>query len=133
MNGNAILKYLFLGMLAVIVSAPARAQTVELSCSMSPSDQQKMAMMGYPENGQQVMHLSVDQKADTVTVWETYPGSTNDDKTNYPAAFSGTTAAWTIGDIQDGPQAHDSFDSSTNVLTTVDPNGEATQWNCSPI
>jgi hypothetical protein len=129
-----MLKYFLLGISAAILVTPAGAQTVEFSCVPGPSLHQAFINMGYPENNQQVMHLIVNRNAGTVIVWETSPGSANDDKTSYPATFSGPKAAWTIGDIQDGPQAHDFFDSSTNVLTTVPPDSAADptdDWNCS--
>lgn len=127
-----MLKYLLLGIsAAVLVAAPARAQTVELSCGLTPSEQQSFVRLGYPNNAQQVMHLSVDKHARKVTVWETSPEFPKVNKSIYKAKFAGTIAAWTVGDVKDGPQAHDSVDSSTNVLTTVDPDGYATQWNCS--
>lgn len=124
-----MLRYLFLAV--TIVALPARAQAVELSCGLTPSEQQAFVKMGYPDNAQQVMHLSVDQHAREVTVWETSPGVSDTNKSIYKAKFDGTVAAWTIWDIKDGPQAHDSFDANTNVLTTVDPMGDSTQWNCS--
>jgi hypothetical protein len=130
-GGDAMLKYLLLGMSAALVAAPAHAQTVELTCGLTPSEQQAFVTMGYPGNAQQVMHLSVDTHARKVTVWETSPEFPNVNKSIHNAKFAGTTAAWTIGDVKDGPQAHGSVDSSTNVLTTVDPSGDATQWNCS--
>jgi len=131
LGGNAMLKYLLLGISAAIVAAPARAQTVELSCGLTPSEQQAFVTMGYPGNAQQVMHLSVDKHARKVTVSETSLEFPNANKSIYKAKFTGTMAVWTIGDAKDGPQAHDSVDTSTNVLTAVDPNGDATQWNCS--
>jgi hypothetical protein len=126
-----MLKYLLAGMSAALVAVPARAQTVEVSCRMTASEQQAFAALGYASNGLQVMHLSVDKQASKVTVWETSPEFPDVHKTTYDGKFAGTIAAWAIGDIADGPQAHDSVDSSTNVLTTVDPDGDATQWNCS--
>jgi len=126
-----MLKHLFLGIAALMVAAPARAQTAELSCSMAPSEQQAFIAMGYPDNAKQVMHLIVDKHARKVTVWETVPGVPDVSKATYKAKFKGTVAAWAIGDIKDGPQAHDSFDSNTSMLTSVDPMGSASHWNCS--
>jgi hypothetical protein len=125
-----MLKYLVLGMSAAIVAAPARADVVEFSCRMGAKAQQDMIALGYPGNIQQVMHLSVDKAALTVTVWETSPEFPDIHKTTYAAKLAGDTAAWIIGDDADGPPAHGSVDFSTDVLTTVDPDGDATQWDC---
>lgn len=127
-----MLKYLFLGLSAAFFTVPAMAQTTELSCSLTASEQQSFITAGYPDNARQMMHLNVDKRAHKVTVWETSPGEPDVSKATYKAKFKGTTASWSIGDINDGPQAHESFDSGTNVLTTTDPMGDATQWNCSP-
>lgn len=126
-----MLKYLLLGMSAAVVAVPARAQTIELSCMLTPSEQKAFIAAGYSSNAQQVMHLSVDRHARKVTMWVTSPNYPDGNKLTYNAKFKGTVAAWTIGDPKDGPQAHDSVDSNTNVLTTVDPMDTATQWNCS--
>ena len=126
-----MLKYLFLGLSAAMVAAPALAQAGELSCAMAPAEQQKFIAAGLSDNAKQVMHLLVDKKTHKVTVWESVPGAANVSKSTYKAKFKGTTAAWAIGDIKDGPQAHEMFDASTNILTTTDPMGDATQWNCS--
>lgn len=125
-----MLKTLFLGLTVVIVTTPARAQGNELSCSMSPADQQTFIRIGYPDNAKQVMHLIVDKHARKVTVWETYPGATNVTKSIYKAKFKGTVTAWAIGDPKDGPQAHDSYDTQTKILTTVDPMGGVGHWDC---
>lgn len=77
------------------------------------------------------MHLIVDQPESKVTVWETSPEFPDVHKISYAATWSGTTVAWTIGDDEDGPQAHDSVDFSTNILTTIDPDGHADEWECS--
>lgn len=133
----SLLKYLLLGMsAAVLVAAPARAQTLELSCNLTPSEQQDMVTLGDPSSNDEVIHLSIDKHAwndpskRKITEWMT-PTDEFSHKTIYKAKFAGNTAAWTIGDIKDGPQAHESVNFSTNVLTTVDPEGHATQWNCS--
>ncbi len=124
-------KSLLLGMLVVIVAAPARAQTVELSCRLTPRELQRLASIGYDNSGQ-VLHLSVDKHARKVTVWQTSPTFPEGRKSTYTATFAGTKAAWTIGKIGDVvPPAHDSVDFATNVLTTVNPDDRATQWNCS--
>jgi hypothetical protein len=126
-----MLKYLLLGMAAAMIAVPVRAQAAELSCAMSPAEQQKFIAAGLPDNAKQVMHLIVDKHAHKVTVWETAPGASDVSKATYKAKFKGAVAAWAIGDIKDGPQAHDTFDTQTNTLTTIDPMGDATQWNCS--
>jgi len=125
-----MLKYLLLGMSAAIIAAPARAEMVEFSCRMTPSEQQAFVTMGWPGNAQAVMHLSVDKDATKVTVWETSPKFPDVDKSTYEAKFAGDTAAWTLGEGTDGPPAHQSVNFNTDVLTTVTPNGDATQWNC---
>jgi hypothetical protein len=126
-----MLKYLLLGFAVAIMVAPAGAQAAEFSCVPGPTLHQAFIDQGYPQNNQQVMHLIVDRQAGNVTVWETSPEFPDVHRTSYAATFSGTTAAWTIGDIQDGQQAHGSFDFGTNVLTTVDPDGDADEWSCS--
>ncbi len=126
-----MLKYLLLGMVAAMTAAPAWAQGAELSCAMSPAEQEKFITAGFPDNAKQMMHLIVDKKAHKVTVWETVPSTADVSKATYKAKFKGAVAAWAIGDIKDGPQAHDTFDTATNTLTTTDPMGDATQWNCS--
>jgi len=126
-----MLKYLLLGVSAAFVSAQALAQPGELSCAMSPAEQQKFIAAGLPDNAKQMMHLIVDKKAHKITVWETVPGASDVSKATYKAKFNGAVAAWAIGDIKDGPQAQDSLDTHTNILTTTDPMGDATQWNCS--
>jgi len=126
-----MLKYLLLGISVAMVSAPALAQPGELSCSMAPAEQQKFIAAGLSDNARQVMHLIVDKHAHKVTVWETVPGQPDASKSTHKAKFKGAVAAWAIGDIKDGPQAHDTLDTGTSTLTTTDPMGDATQWNCS--
>jgi hypothetical protein len=128
---ETMLKTLLLGLSAAIVVVPAHAATIELACAMTPSEQQAFVTIGSPDSAKQVMHLSIDKHARKIAVWETSPEFPNPSKSTYKAKFAGTTAAWSIGDPEGGPQAHDSVDLGTNVLTTVDPMGSATQWNCS--
>jgi hypothetical protein len=118
--------------LSTAFSTGAFAQ--DYACPMSQRDAQRMASIGYTENGQQVMHLSLDQASGSVVVWETYPGGPTPSRATYKANFTGSTVAWTIGDDgdQDDPPAHDSLDLGSNTLTTVDPMGDATTWDCAP-
>jgi hypothetical protein len=125
-----MLKYLLLGVSAAIIAAPAGAEVVEFSCRMGTQAQRDMIALGYPENIQQVMHVSADKDALKVTVWETSPKFPDVDKSTYEAKLTGDTATWTVGDGTYGPPAHASVNFSTNVLTTIDPTDAATQWDC---
>ena len=122
-----MLKYLFLGTAAALVAAQVQAQTGELSCVMSQADQQRFITAGQKDVAG-VIHLIIDKRARKVTLWETIPGDPNVMKAIYDVKFKGATAAWTIGG-DDG--THDTLDTKTNMLTSADPWGPPTQWNCS--
>src|SRR5690348_3481214 len=124
-----MLKGLLLGVLLLTFVTPTYALTIERVCVPGSALRQSFIDQGIPQNGEQVMHLSVDQPEGKVTVWETSPPFPDVHKTDYPATWSGTTVAWTIGDDED--QAHDAVDFSTNILTTIDPDGRADEWECS--
>jgi hypothetical protein len=130
-EGTAMLKFLLLAMSVAMIASSAHAQSFELSCSLAPSERQTFLTIGSPDSAQQVIHLRIDKRVRKVTFWETSPEVPAVQKSTYKAKFVGSTAAWSIGDPQGGPQAHDSVDLSSNLLTTVDPMGNATQWNCS--
>ncbi len=128
-----MLKVLVLGTGLAIAAVPVEAQAAEYACSLTPSEQQAFIQMGpgYAGNAQQVMHVVVDTGARQVTVWETSPDVPSGNKSTYAADINGSVVAWTIPGDEDVGPAHDSIDTAANVLTTTDPDGEPTQWNCS--
>lgn len=126
-----MLKVLVFGAAVAIAAAPGCAQAAEYSCMMTASEQQAFINLGYPQNAQQVMHVIVDQNAGGVTVWETSPDFPDANRSTYKASFTGSVASWTIPGDEDVGAAYGSVDTDSNILTTTDPNGDATQWNCS--
>ena len=87
--------------------------------------------LGLPDSAAEVMHVTLDMSAQTATDWVTYPGNADPRAVVYSATFTGTLVTWsTPPDPDDGSRAARSLDRSTGVLTTTDPGGRSTLWNC---
>lgn len=120
--------------LCAVAAAPVHAATLGGDCTMSQHDAEILAQMGYPDNANQVMHVSVDLGSQQVTVWETSPEFPEVKADTYRANITDSTVSWVIPNLPDDddnePNATGSLDRASNVLTTVDPDGGATEWDC---
>jgi hypothetical protein len=109
--------------------SPASAEQINLTCSLTASEQATMRKLGLtPET---VMLIVIDTDAGTATDGATYPGDTNPQKTTYAAKITAAQVAWsTPPDPDDGTFATRTFDRSSKVLNSVDPEGHSTLWDC---
>jgi hypothetical protein len=114
---------------SALSGARADENTFELSCRMSPHDQDQMRQIGYPENALQVMHLSLSQLTHRVEVWETSPDFPDVRKTQYDYTIDGHVARWIVSNDSDG-LVSGTLDLDTMVLTSSAPEDTST-WNCS--
>jgi hypothetical protein len=109
--------------------SPANAEHLDFACSLTASEQTVMRQLGLtPET---VMLIDIDTDAQTATDGATYPGDTNPRKDTYVAKITAAQISWsTPPDPDDGTFATRTLDRSSNVLNTVDPEGNSTLWNC---
>lgn len=110
---------------------PAKAETITLTCSRTPSDAADLIREGYSTTAATVIHVNIDTSALTAADWVTYPGDTNlEQPTVYNARITNDLVTWSTPPDEDGDLATRYFNRNTNVLNTVDPGGTSTLWNC---
>ena len=125
-------KSLSLGLAAALMasvcnSAPAHAETLAFSCGFTSAqiaeyNQASALGITVPDLGQRFA-FSVDTGTRTVVV-SGPPSAT------YSAQITDSTVSWSTPPDEDGDSASFSFAVSSSVLTTVDPGGAATHWDC---
>lgn len=125
----AFLSCATLGLAAgVLLSQPAHAQSLTFSCGFTQAEIDLMnkanaAGGGFAMNPGQRFNFRIDMAASTA-VDLSFPNS------KYPAKVTTSEFSWSLPPDDDGTTASFSLDRSTRVLTSVDPEGNKTLWNC---
>ena len=119
----------FLGIVAwALFPQPAHAQTLTFTCGFTQAEIDLMnkanaAGGGFAMNPGQRFNFRIDLAARTAI-------SLNSPDSRYPAKITTAEFSWSLPPDDDGSTASFAFDRATNVLTSIDPEGEKTLWNC---
>ena len=113
---------------SAFVAQPAHAETLTFTCGFTQDRidlMNKAASMGtYLGDVNTRFDFRIDTTARTAVALD-FPD------TAYPATIAASEISWSLPRDEDDPCAATfSLNRATNVLTSVDPDGDKTLWNC---
>jgi hypothetical protein len=118
-----------LSMAAIAFAQSAHAETLTFTCGLTQAEIDLMnkanaAGGGYAMNPAQRFNFRIDLASGTAVDLD-FPNS------KYPATISTSKFDWSLPRDEDDPGAATfSFDRTSNLLTSVDPDGNQTLWTC---